>query len=101
MSDDTMQRLDAWIDEACAALHLDPTVVDRDAVLALAGDAAHAVVRPAAPVTTFLAGFVAGAASADGRDAAQAFRAAVEVVGRALPGPDTTTEAATGDPESR
>lgn len=85
MTDDTMQRLDRWIAEACAALHLDPAVVDRDAILALAGDAAHAVVRPAAPVTTYLAGFAAGAAAADGRDVSQAFGAAVEVIGRALP----------------
>lgn len=79
-----MQQLDRWIAEACAALQLDPALVDRDAILALAGDAAHAVVRPAAPVTTFLAGFVAGAAAADGRDVAQAFAAAVDVVERAL-----------------
>ena len=38
--------------------------VDVDAVLDLAGDAAHGVVRPAAPVTTFLVGLAAGRAGA-------------------------------------
>ncbi|OOB89486.1 hypothetical protein B0T42_17110 [Rathayibacter sp. VKM Ac-2630] len=34
--------------------------IGRDALLALAGDAAHGIVRPAAPLTTFLAGYAAG-----------------------------------------
>jgi hypothetical protein len=33
---------------------------DREAILALAGVAAHNVLRPAAPLTTFLAGYAAG-----------------------------------------
>ena len=38
-------------------LHLE---VDVEAVLDLAGDAAHGVVRPAAPLTTFLVGVAVG-----------------------------------------
>src|ERR1700712_3145923 len=37
-----------------------------DAILALAGTAAHAVVRPAAPLTTFVAGFASGLAAGSG-----------------------------------
>jgi hypothetical protein len=43
-----------------------------DAILALAGTAAHAVIRPAAPLTTFVAGYAAGFAAANGEPAAEA-----------------------------
>ncbi|KZX19945.1 NTP transferase domain-containing protein [Rathayibacter tanaceti] len=56
----TDDLLSTWWDELCAALGLGEVPIDRDALLALAGDAAHAVVRPAAPLTTFLAGYAAG-----------------------------------------
>jgi hypothetical protein len=56
MADD----IDRWIADLCAALDLDPVAVDRDLLLDLARDAAHAVARPAAPLTTFLVGLAAG-----------------------------------------
>lgn len=65
--------LDAWVSRVCDALALDATVVDRDLILDLARDAAHGVARPAAPLTTFLAGLAAGR---DGADAAAVVRAA-------------------------
>ena len=52
-----------WCDAAAAELGLaghELTDHDRDAILGLAGVAAHAVLRPAAPLTTFLAGYAAG-----------------------------------------
>ena len=55
-----------WAVELCRELGVDPDVLDVDGILGLAGRAAHAVVRPAAPVTTFIAGLVVGQA---GRDA--------------------------------
>ena len=57
MDDD---ELDRWIAELCAALDLDPGVIDREVLLDLARDAAHGVARPAAPLTTFLVGLAAG-----------------------------------------
>jgi hypothetical protein len=42
------------------ALQLEGVEVDVARVLSLASDAAHAYVRPAAPVATFLAGVAAG-----------------------------------------
>jgi hypothetical protein len=69
--------LDAWIIDLATALNLDPAVIDRDLVLDLARDAAHGVARPAAPLTTFLAGLAAGrnGATADAiGDAAQTVR---------------------------
>ena len=58
--------LDEWTRELAAALGVDLTV-EVDTVLDLAGDAARAVVRPAAPVTTYLVGY---AAARNGGDAA-------------------------------
>ncbi|MDF1704094.1 MAG: DUF6457 domain-containing protein [Aeromicrobium sp.] len=51
--------LAAWVAEVARELALD-VAVDRETVLDLAGDAAHAVVRPAAPLTTFLVGVAVG-----------------------------------------
>lgn len=55
------KQLHEWADKLAAALHIEPDF-DMAQILDLAGDAAHAVVRPAAPITTFLVGFAAGRA---------------------------------------
>lgn len=47
-----------WIDELCDALEIDAEV-DEGLILDLARDVAHAVERPAAPLTTFLLGYAA------------------------------------------
>jgi len=70
--DDTGAALDAWWATLIAALDLPEVPVGRDAVLGLAGDAAHRVVRPAAPIATFLAGFAAGRAGGSAADIAEA-----------------------------
>ncbi|GAA2523108.1 DUF6457 domain-containing protein [Pilimelia columellifera] len=55
-----MTTLDEWTTEACAALGLTPADVDTGLVLDLARDVAHGVLRPAAPVTTYLLGVAVG-----------------------------------------
>ena len=50
-----------WIDELCDALDLD-IEMDEGVVLDVARDAAHAVERPAAPISTFLLGYAAALA---------------------------------------
>lgn len=66
-----------WVDELTRALEIEETVVDIDELLKLAGRAAHTVVRPAAPVTTFIIGYVTGLAEASGQaDYKKAFTAA-------------------------
>ncbi len=70
--------LAGWADEVRAALGIEESV-DVQAVLGLAGVAAHAVVRPAAPLTTYLVGFAAGRAAARGEDAAAAAAEATRV----------------------
>ena len=55
-----MANLDEWTDQICTALGLPAESLDRDLVLDLARDSAHSVARPAAPLTTYLAGVAVG-----------------------------------------
>ena len=56
-----MNQLDEWTATACDALDLAHlTAAQRQAVLDLARDVAHGVMRPAAPLTTFLLGLAVG-----------------------------------------
>ena len=48
--------MDAWIEALKQELGLDISF-DKDLILDIAREAAHAVERPAAPVTTFLLGY--------------------------------------------
>ncbi|GAB3162624.1 hypothetical protein GCM10027059_15670 [Myceligenerans halotolerans] len=61
-----MTDLKTWISALETELGLEPGTVDMNAVLDLARDAAHAVARPAAPVTTYAVGYAAGVAAATG-----------------------------------
>ncbi|MEG9226344.1 DUF6457 domain-containing protein [Aeromicrobium sp. Sec7.5] len=67
--------LASWAADVGRELGLD-LEVDVEAVLDLAGDAAHAVVRPAAPLTTFLVGVAVGRGAS--------LVDAIEAVGRVL-----------------
>jgi len=53
-------ELDAWADEAAAVVGTRLEPGDVAAVLDLARDAAHGIARPAAPLTTFIAGIAVG-----------------------------------------
>jgi hypothetical protein len=66
------EQLDPWLHALCDTLGVDIGTVDIEAVLDLAGEAAHAVLRPAAPLTAY----VVGLATAAGADPAQAIAAA-------------------------
>ena len=72
--------LESWAASLSAELDLAGLDVDIDKVLALAGVAAHAVLRPAAPLTTYLVGYAVGRAAALGEaDAAGATARAFDV----------------------
>ena len=62
-----MSELETWLDEAGAALGVDPVVMARctDPLLDLVRDVAHGVSRPGAPLTAFLVGLAAGAAGGE------------------------------------
>ena len=57
-------NLHDWIDELCDVLDVE-TEVDEALVLDLARSAAHEVTKVAAPITTYLLGFAAGAQGAN------------------------------------
>ncbi len=61
------ETLEDWCRALLQALELEDVEIDVNEVLSLAGVAAHSVVRPAAPLTTFIAGFAAGLASGSGQ----------------------------------
>lgn len=61
--------MDAWIEALKKELGI-TTEIDKTLILNVARDAAHAVERPAAPVTTYLLGFAA-ALGADVQTAAE------------------------------
>ena len=74
------ETLEEWCRLLLRAFELEDVDVDINEVLSLAGVAAHSVVRPAAPLTTFIAGFAAGLASGSGQAAnAPAMKAAMDV----------------------
>lgn len=74
--------LSAWAERVRAALDIEDAPLDIQRVLGVAGVAAHAIVRPAAPITTYLAGYAAGLAAAAGTDPATAAEQALDRVRR-------------------
>ncbi|CAM5568103.1 hypothetical protein SAURM35S_02939 [Streptomyces aurantiogriseus] len=89
-----MTIMDDVLKEWTAALKAELGIeleVDRTLLLALAGEAAHGVARPAAPLTTFLVGYAAGQAGGGPDAVAAAAGRAGELAARwaneASPGP--------------
>ena len=87
------ETLEDWCRALLQALELEDVEIDVNEVLALAGVAAHAVVRPAAPLTTFIAGFAAGLASGSGQAPDAASMQAAIGVARKLAQDYASTEA--------
>ncbi len=57
---DVPPELAAWAETLVYEFGLDPAQVPTGAILGLASAAAHGVTRPAAPLSAFVAGLVAG-----------------------------------------
>ncbi|MFL6090297.1 MAG: DUF6457 domain-containing protein [Aeromicrobium sp.] len=74
-------ELDSFARDLGTALGVEVDV-DVAAVLSLASDAAHAYVRPAAPLATFLAGIAAGRAGATRESVEAALAAAADFCAR-------------------
>ena len=82
MSDHT--ELDRWANDLAEALGLDAAdIADIPLILDLARDAAHSILRPAAPVTTFLVGYAVGL----GRGTAAELAAIASALAAARPAP--------------
>ena len=71
----TGMTLEQWVAAMAAELDLEDLEVEVQPVLDLAGDAAHAVTRLAAPLTTFVAGYAAGRAGGTADDIREVFDA--------------------------
>ena len=78
------ETLEEWCRAPLQAYELEDVQIDVNAILSLAGVAAHSVVRPAAPLTTFIAGFAAGLASGSGQAPDTASMSAAMDVARSL-----------------
>lgn len=70
------ETLEEWCRSLLQAYDLEDVDIDVNAILSLAGVAAHSVVRPAAPLTTFIAGLAAGLAAGAGQPPSPAAMAA-------------------------
>ncbi len=64
----TRSAIEQWAEGLASELDLDIEQLDVQALLDVARDAAHSVVRPAAPLATFLVGYAAGRRAAAGND---------------------------------
>jgi molybdopterin-guanine dinucleotide biosynthesis protein A len=74
---DSPADLDAWVGELAGVFGIDPATVPTGLLLDVTRDAAHGVMRPAGPLTTYLIGLaVAGGMTPE--DAATAARGAIE-----------------------
>jgi hypothetical protein len=77
---DDAERMQRWIDAVRVELDIPPELtLDVPAVLDLARVAAHGVLRPAAPLTAFLAGLAAGRAGGSDDDIARAIARVVAI----------------------
>ena len=69
--------LEQWLAQVCVALNVPVELAaHRQLLLDVARDAAHGVMRPAAPLTTFLVGYAAGRAGDAVADPSALFEAA-------------------------
>lgn len=92
------QILEEWSRSLLAAFELEGVQVDVNAVLSLAGVAAHSIVRPAAPLTTFIAGYVAGKAAGANESAGPEAMAEAMELARKLARDYPQAHTAPGDP---
>lgn len=64
--DEENEILEDWSARLIERLGVEGLDVDLKSVLGLAGRAAHSVLRPAAPLTTYIVGYAAGLAAGQG-----------------------------------
>ena len=76
--------MDDWPDRYSAALGVELTDEEVDAILDLAREVAHATERRFAPLSTYLTGRFVTQRTSEGATAAEAVHEAQEVVGRLL-----------------
>jgi Domain of unknown function (DUF6457) len=89
--------LDEWVTKLSQEIGVKPDDIAISEILDLARDAAHAVARPAAPITTFIVGYAAGMRGG-GRDTiAQTVREALAAIAAELPPADASVISSNGN----
>ncbi|TDD72373.1 hypothetical protein E1262_03455 [Jiangella aurantiaca] len=83
--------MESWVTALCERLGVPVDDVDVGGILDLARDAAHTVERPAAPVTTFIAGYAAATKGGGAAAVNAALDAAGELARDWNDGPDAAT----------
>lgn len=79
------RELNQWAQDLLRRLEIGDTEVNIDRVLDMSAAVAHGIVRPAAPVTSYILGYVVGIAEATGQAPYQiAFDSGLKVIDRAL-----------------
>ncbi|MHA6522893.1 DUF6457 domain-containing protein [Tessaracoccus sp. G1721] len=63
-SDDASEQWQPWVEEACRAVGVDPSLVDTEIVLSLTREVAHRFTRPMAPVAAYILGLAVAQAGA-------------------------------------
>jgi len=89
--------LDDWVTKLSQEIGVKPDDIAISEILDLARDAAHAVARPAAPITTFIVGYAAGMRGGGRETVAQAVREALAAIAAELPPADPSVVSANGN----
>jgi hypothetical protein len=88
--------LDEWVTKLSEEIGVKPDEIAISEILDLARDAAHAVARPAAPITTFIVGYAAGMRGG-GRDTiAATVKEALAAIAAELPPADASVISSNG-----
>jgi hypothetical protein len=89
--------LDEWVIKLSEEIGVKPDEIAISEILDLARDAAHAVARPAAPITTFIVGYAAGMRGG-GRDLiAATVKEALAAIAAELPPADASVISSNGN----
>ncbi len=88
--------LDDWVTKLSQEIGVTSDDIAISEILDLARDAAHAVARPAAPITTFIVGYAAGMRGGGREAIAQTVREALAAIAAELPPADPNAVVANG-----
>jgi hypothetical protein len=89
--------LDDWVTKLSQEIGVKSDDIAISEILDLARDAAHAVARPAAPITTFIVGYAAGMRGGGRETVAQAVREALAAIAAELPPADPSVVSSNGN----
>ena len=89
--------LDDWVTKLSQEIGVKSDDIAISEILDLARDAAHAVARPAAPITTFIVGYAAGMRGGGRETIAETVREALAAIAAELPASDANIISSNGN----